>query len=48
MTPDTEPESAPRNAYEAADALAAAGHHVDMVTDGQRYCYTGHCPKERP
>ncbi|MGW4602717.1 hypothetical protein ACWENS_05505 [Streptomyces sp. NPDC004532] len=51
MIPDRahgETEPAPRNAYEAADQLAAAGHHVHIVADAESVCHTGQCPKERP
>lgn len=36
---------APRTAREAADQLAADGHHVHYVADGQPRCLTGHCVK---
>jgi hypothetical protein len=40
--------TAPRNAYEAADRLAAEGHHVHVVAEGESTCHTGHCTKGRP
>lgn len=35
-----------RDAYEAADLLAAQGHHVHLVADGASICRTGHCTPE--
>jgi hypothetical protein len=41
-------ETAPRTAREAADLLAADGHHVHYVADGEARCHTGHCiPEEQ-
>lgn len=40
MTPEL---PAPRTAIEAADRLAAQGHHVDVVAEGELICHTGHC-----
>ncbi|WP_424862122.1 hypothetical protein [Streptomyces sp. MMS24-I29] len=42
----TEPHRYGRNlaAEEAADALAADGHHVHVVSSGETRCHTGHCP----
>ncbi|MGC5343670.1 hypothetical protein [Streptomyces sp. DT171] len=34
-------------AREAADRLAADGHHVHVVAHGEVRCHTGHCTKDR-
>lgn len=38
----------PCDAFQAADQLAADGHHVHVVADGQALCHTGHCTREEP
>lgn len=44
----TAEQRAPRAAREAADQLAADGHHVHYVAQGEAQCLTDQCPKERP
>ncbi|MFD5057411.1 hypothetical protein [Streptomyces sp. NPDC058394] len=41
----TAPETAPLTALEAAKRLAADGHHVHYVADGEPRCLTGHCTR---
>lgn len=40
--PATEP-AAPRTAWEAAQQLAAQGHHVHLVAEAQSVCVSQHC-----
>jgi hypothetical protein len=43
LTLRPDPGPAPRTAYEAADQLAAEGHHVHVVAHSESICHTGHC-----